>query len=60
MTWRSNIFLDAAMPFSLRSAPKIFSAVADAMLFVMFQNGVGEAIHDFLFAGASDSTERAN
>ena len=55
VTWRSNIFLDAALPFGLRSAPKIFSAVADAMLFVMFQNGVGEAIHyldDFLFAMA--------
>ncbi len=62
VTWRSNIFLDAALPFGLRSAPKIFSAVADAMLFVMFLNGVGEAIHyldDFLFAGASDSTECA-
>ena len=62
VNWKNNVFLDAALPFGLRSAPKIFSAVADAMLFIMFKNGVGEAIHyldDFLFAGAPESSECA-
>ena len=52
VAWRGDVFLDTALPFGLRSAPKIFSAVADALLFVMIRNGVGEAIHyldDFLF-----------
>ena len=60
VTWKDNVYLDAALPFGLRSAPKIFSAVADALLFVMLKNGVGEAIHyldDFLFLGRPHSSE---
>ena len=52
MRWQGSICLDAALPFGLRSAPKIFSAVADTLLWVMFNNGVTEAIHyldDFFF-----------
>ena len=30
MRWNGRIYLDTALPFELRSAPKIFSAVADA------------------------------
>ena len=54
--WRGEIFLDAALPFGLRSAPKIFSAVA-ALLWIMLQNGVSAAMHyldDFLFFGSED------
>ena len=32
MNWQGHTFLDATLPFGLRSAPKIFSAVADALL----------------------------
>ena len=45
---------DTVLPFGLRSAPKIFSAVADALLWNMHQNGISYALHyldDFLFAG---------
>ena len=31
MEWRGDVFVDAALPFGLRSAPKIFNAVADAL-----------------------------
>ncbi len=31
VAWRSAVFLDAALPFGLRSAPKIFSAVANGI-----------------------------
>ena len=36
VNWKNNVFLDAVLPFGLCSAPKIFSAVADAMLFILF------------------------
>ena len=63
MRWRRSVTLDAALPFGLRSAPKIFSAVADALLWVMFRRGVSSAIHyldDFLFCGAAGSGKRAH
>lgn len=62
MRWQGVVCLDAALPFGLRSAPKIFSAVADALLWVMFKNGVTSGLHyldDFLFSGAPGSDECA-
>ena len=38
--WHGNMFVDSALPFGLRSAPKIFSAVADASLWVILRSGV--------------------
>ncbi len=32
MQWKATKYLDAALPFGLRSAPKIFTAVADALM----------------------------
>lgn len=29
--WNGNIYVDPMLPFSLRSAPKIFNAVADTL-----------------------------
>ena len=63
MKWGESVFLDAALPFGLRSAPKIFSAVADTLLWILAQRGVTEAIHyldDFLIAGQPDSSECAH
>ena len=31
MCWNGEVFVDAALPFGLRSAPKIFNAIADAV-----------------------------
>ena len=31
MKWNDNIYVDGMLPFGLRSAPKIFNAVADAL-----------------------------
>ena len=50
--WNGTKWVDAALPFGLQSAPKVFNAVADALLWIMQERGVGEAIHyldDFLF-----------
>ena len=46
------MYLDTALPFGLRSAPKIFSAVADALTWAMLTEGIHDLLHyldDFLF-----------
>ena len=37
--WRGSVFSDAMLPFGLRSAPKIFNAVADALEWCLRQRG---------------------
>lgn len=32
MLWEGSLYIDTALPFGLRSAPKIFTAVADAVV----------------------------
>ena len=54
MEWQGNWFVDTALPFGLRSAPKIFTAMADGLLWIMAANGVASALHyldDYLFFG---------
>ena len=56
--WESQIYLDRALPFGLRSAPKVFSAVADGLAWAMVCSGIAHPIHyldDFFFCGPSDS-----
>ncbi len=63
MSWRGEIFIDTVLPFGLRSAPKIFNAVADALEWVVRVNGVGEInyyLDDFLVLGTSGSEECAD
>ena len=58
--WQRSVCLDAALPFGLQSPPKIFSEVADALLWIMFRNGITWGIHyldDFLFCGIPVSNE---
>ena len=57
--WRGVIYLDQALPFGLRSAPKIFSAVADGLAWVLHCEGIQHQLHyldDFFFCGPSTST----
>ena len=52
--WRDTYFIDRVLPFGLQSAPKIFSALADAMMWVLHERGVQHALHyidDFLLLG---------
>ena len=37
MEWRDHLYIDAALPFGLRSAPKIFNALADAVQWILEQ-----------------------
>ena len=58
MCWRGKAYVDMALPFELGSAPKIFSAVADILLWVIRRKGVGDSIHyldDFFFVGGPES-----
>ncbi len=43
--WKDGLFIDTALPFGLYSALKIFTAVADAIEWIVKQEGVGFAIH---------------
>ena len=50
--WEERIYLDTALPFGPRSAPKIFTAMADGLVWLLRQNGVEWFIHcldDFVF-----------
>ena len=52
--------MDCALPFGLRSAPKIFSAVADMIAWALHCAGVQYQLHyldDFLFMAAPDMQE---
>lgn len=50
--WEGSVYVDQALPFGLRSAPILFTAVADAIGFALLRGGVPFFIHyldDFLF-----------
>ena len=60
--WRGKTYVDRALPFGLRSAPKIFSAVADFISWVLHECGIKHQLHyidDFLLLGAPDTQEAA-
>ena len=51
MQFDGLLFIDSVLPFGLRSAPKIFNALADAVEWTIRQAGVGTVFHyldDFL------------
>ena len=63
MVWQDQLYIDTTLPFGLCSAPKIFSAVADALEWVLLQAGLSWNIHyidDFLTAGRAGTGECAN
>ena len=58
--WRGNTYVDRALPFGLRSAPKIFNAIANFIAWVLACQGVTYQLHyldDFLFLGAPNSQQ---
>eukprot|EP00731_Ephydatia_muelleri_P001232 Em0001g1232a len=55
MEWKGQIFVDLMLPFGLRSAPKIFTAIADALEWCMKTQGVANVHHyldDFATIGS--------
>ena len=60
MKWKGHTYIDTVLPFGLRSAPRIFCAVASALEWILEQEGTSRSIHyidDFLTFGAPESDE---
>ena len=56
VSWKDSYYVDRMLPFGLRSTPKIFSAVADALQWILTQRGISNLLHhldDFIFVAAS-------
>ena len=43
--WEDNLYVDLMLPFGLRSAPKIFNAVADALAWHLHSEGIPHIRH---------------
>ena len=60
MRWKGEVFFDTRLPFGLRSAQKIFSALANALQWALQVQGVSWVAHyldDFITMGAPGSQE---
>ena len=60
MTWENSLYVDTVLPFGLRSAPKIFNAIADALEWVAKSCGVSFLEHfldDYITLGAPGTLE---
>ena len=58
MSWAGRTFVDCQLPFGLRSAPLLFSAVADALEWIVRRRGISFCLHyldDFLTVGPAQS-----
>lgn len=56
--WQGEVLLDKVLPFGLRSAPIIFTAVVDALQWIMVKRGVRNVSHyldDFITLGRQGS-----
>ena len=54
MEWQGQVYVDTALPFGLRSAPKIFTALADLLEWIIRKRGVDHVDHyldDFIILG---------
>ena len=62
MEWQGQVYVDTALPFGLRSVPKIFTALADLLEWKIRKRGVDHVDHyldDFIILGpANDSSCR--
>ena len=48
LSWGGSVYVDHALPFKLRSAPKIFAAVADMIAWAFHMAGIQDQIHYLL------------
>ena len=60
MKWQGALYVDCVLPFGLRSAPKIFNAVADALQWILCRQGIDHIFHyldDYLCVQPPPKTE---
>ena len=53
--WEDSVYIDRMLPFGLRSAPKIFSAIADTLQWILIQQGIKHILHyldDFILVAS--------
>jgi hypothetical protein len=59
--WKGSTYVDWALPFGLRSAPKIFNAIADIIAWVLACQGIPHQLHyldiNFLFVSTPNSQQ---
>ena len=58
--WEGQVYVDPMLPFGLRSAPKIFNAIADAFHWTLQQQGISHVLHyldDFIIITPPGSTQ---
>ena len=54
--WEGSIYIDRMLPFGHHSAPKIFSAIADTLQWILIQQGIKHILHyldDFILVASS-------
>ncbi len=56
---RSRCTIDTVLPFGLQSAPKIFTALADGLIWMMGHNGAIHYLDDYLFFGRAGALQVA-
>ena len=59
LVWNGTTYIDRALPIGLRTAPKLFSAVADGLAWALQCEGVVNCVHyldDFFFWGSPESS----
>ena len=60
MQWQGQTYVDKVLPFVLHSAPKLYNAVADGLLWILDSQDRVDVIHyldDFLLFGAPESRQ---
>ena len=60
MQWNGHLYIDTCLPFGLRSAPRIFTALADMLEWCAKEQGVAHLFHyldDYITMGRAESTE---
>ena len=58
--WKGKTYVDRALPFGLRSAPKIFNAIADILAWALHCQGITYQLHyldDFLFLSTPNTSQ---
>lgn len=58
LTWDGSVYVSTVLPFGLRSAPLLFTAVADALQWMMEERGVewlGHYMDDYVTVGSPGS-----